>query len=178
MNSFSFPPIANSDAKILILGTMPGKTSLEINEYYGYKYNVFWKILFIIFNKKYSEDYKIKKNLIKINKIALWDSLKYCVRKGSLDSNIRNEKANNFKDFFTQHPDIKHIIFNGKASFSYYKKYIGLSNNFEYYSLPSTSPANARKNFEEKLKEWRIIYKLINTETNLKNAPKKRQREI
>ncbi len=32
MDSYSFPPIVQFDAKILILGTMPGKISLEIND--------------------------------------------------------------------------------------------------------------------------------------------------
>lgn len=157
MDSFSFPPISLPDAKILILGTMPGKTSLEINEYYGYKHNVFWKILFAIFEKEYSNDYNLKKKLIKNNKIALWDSLKYCERKGSLDSNIKREEINDFYNFFLQHSKIKHIMFNGKASYNFFKKHVGLRNNFKYYILPSTSPANASKKFEEKFNEWLII---------------------
>ena len=75
---------------------MPGKISLEINEYYGYKHNAFWKIMFDIFETEYSNDYKIKQNLLKNNNIALWDMLKFCKRTGSLDSNIKNEEANNF----------------------------------------------------------------------------------
>lgn len=161
MNTFSFPPIVKSDAKILILGTMPGKTSLEINEYYGYKHNVFWKIMFELFEKDFSNDYKIKKKLIKDNNIALWDSLKYCNRVGSLDSNIKDEEVNNFIDFFKENPKIKHILFNGKASFNYFKKYVGLNDNFNYYTMPSTSPANAMKRYEEKLEEWSIIKTIL-----------------
>ncbi len=71
MDSYSFPPIVQFDAKILILGTMPGKISLEINEYYGYKNNAFWKIMFDIFETEYSKDNKIKQKLLKNNNIAL-----------------------------------------------------------------------------------------------------------
>jgi len=164
MNSFSFSPIVKSDAKILILGTMPGKTSLEINEYYGYKYNVFWKIMFELFKEDYSNNYEIKKNLIKDNNIALWDSLKYCNREGSLDSNIKDEEINNFNTFFIENPKIKHILFNGKASYKFFKKYVGFNNNFTYYTMPSTSPANAMKKYENKLAEWQIIKQILNKE--------------
>ncbi len=162
MESFSFPPIVRSDAKILILGTMPGKTSLEINEYYGYKHNVFWKIMFELFETNYSNDYHIKQKLIKHNNIALWDTLKYCERKGSLDSNIKNEEVNNFKEFFNNNSNVKHILFNGKASYTYFKKYVGFNEHYNYHALPSTSPANASMNFETKLKNWSIIKEILN----------------
>ena len=139
---------------------MPGKISLEINEYYGYKYNVFWKIIFDIFKTDYSNSYKIKQKLLKDNKTALWDTLKHCKRTGSLDSNIKNEEVNNFETFFSVYSNIKHILFNGKASHNYFKKYVGFNDDFSYYIMPSTSPANAGKTYEEKLSEWRVIKSL------------------
>lgn len=164
MNIYSFLPIAKFDAKILILGTMPGKTSLDINEYYGYRHNVFWKIMFEIFEKPFSDDYNIKQNLLKDNNIALWDSLKYCTRPGSLDSNIKNEETNDFDSFFSNYPNIKDILFNGKASYNFFKKYIGLNKKYNYKIMPSTSPANAGKKYTDKLNEWKIINEiLINT---------------
>ncbi|PUU68118.1 DNA-deoxyinosine glycosylase, partial [Flavobacterium sp. WLB] len=36
MKSYSFSPISSNDSKILILGTMPGTKSLELNQYYGH----------------------------------------------------------------------------------------------------------------------------------------------
>lgn len=162
MKSFSFPPIVKHDAKILILGTMPGKKSLEIMQYYGFKYNVFWKIMFELFNNDFSDNYEIKKTLLKENKIALWDTLKFCDRNGSLDSNIKNEEVNDFANFFMQQPKIKHIMFNGKVSYNFFKKYVGISKDFNYYVLPSTSPANAIKKYEDKLKEWAIIKQILN----------------
>lgn len=140
---------------------MPGKTSLEINEYYGYKHNAFWKIMFKLFETEYSEDYQIKQKLIINNNIALWDTLKFCERKGSLDSNIRNEEVNNFREFFNKNMNIKHILFNGKSSYNYFKKYVGFNTGFQYYSMPSTSPANASMNFETKLKNWSIIKDIL-----------------
>jgi len=153
----SFPPIVNIKAKILILGSMPGKTSLEKNEYYGYKHNVFWKIMFDLFQTPFSDEYKVKKELLLQNKIALWDTLKYCNREGSLDSDIKNVGVNEFNIFLSKYKGIKDIFFNGKASFDYFKKYVGYKDGYNYYLLPSTSPANARIKFEEKFNKWKFI---------------------
>jgi len=157
MHSYSFPPIANKNAKILILGTMPGKKSLELQEYYGYKYNVFWKILFKLLNSEFSEDYNTKKKLLIDNDIALWDSLQFCFRKGSADADIKDEIPNDFKTFFKKHPTVKHVYFNGTAAMNYYKRYVKYSDCLSFYLLPSTSPANARMSYEEKLNKWRVI---------------------
>ena len=56
MKSFSFAPITPDNAKILILGTMPGTKSLELNQYYGHKQNNFWKFMFEILKEKFSTD--------------------------------------------------------------------------------------------------------------------------
>ena len=160
MHSYSFPPFANKNANILILGSMPGKKSLEMQEYYAYKYNAFWKIIFNLLNFDYTENYEIKLNLLKDNKIALWDSLQFCYRDGSADANIKDEIPNDFKTFFEQHTKIKTVFFNGNAAMKYYKKYVGFNKTLNYHLLPSTSPANARMSFEEKLKNWSLIIKI------------------
>lgn len=107
----AFPPLVNQNSKILILGTMPGEKSLELQEYYGNKGNRFWKLLFTLFNRPLPKEYIEKKQLLEENNIALWDVLAYCERTGSLDSNIKNEKANDFESFYKQYPNIKHVFF-------------------------------------------------------------------
>lgn len=159
MKIYSFPPISHSDATILILGTMPGEQSLAANQYYGNPRNAFWKILFTVFDSPFSTDYEQRKSLLIENRIALWDSLQACVRAGSLDSAIVQEVANDFDSFFKTHPNIKHIFFNGQKAAAYFKQYIKVE-NYHLTTLPSTSPANAGKSFEAKLKEWSIIKQL------------------
>jgi hypoxanthine-DNA glycosylase len=157
MKSFSFPPIAPNDATILILGTMPGTKSLEMNQYYGHRQNNFWKFMFIILNEDFSNDYDTKKLLLIKNKIALWDVLQFCDRIGSLDSAIKNEIANDFDQFLSEYPTIQTIIFNGQKAAAFFKKYVVLKKSYQLITLPSTSPAHASKSFETKLEEWKII---------------------
>lgn len=158
MKSFSFAPISKPDAIILILGTMPGTKSLEIQQYYGHARNNFWRFMFEIFNEDFSDNYEIRKNLLLKNKVALWDVLQFCERIGSLDSAIKNEITNDFELFLKQHPGIKTIIFNGQKAAAFFKKHVPLDDDsYRLFTLPSTSPANAGKSFESKLSEWKQI---------------------
>lgn len=158
MKSFSFSPISKPDAAILILGTMPGTKSLEIQQYYGHARNNFWRFMFEIFNEDFTDNYEMRKNLLLKNKVALWDVLQFCERIGSLDSAIKNEITNDFELFLKQHPNIKTIIFNGQKAAAFFKKYVPLKDDsYQLFTLPSTSPANAGKSFESKLSEWKQI---------------------
>ena len=157
MKSFSFAPITPDNAKILILGTMPGTKSLELNQYYGHKQNNFWKFMFEILKEKFSTDYETRTALLIKNKIALWDVLQFCDREGSLDSAIKNEIANDFETFLETHSNINTILFNGQKAAAFFKKYVHLKKQYSLITLPSSSPANASKTFESKLEEWKII---------------------
>lgn len=159
MQIYSFPAISNPNSKILILGTMPGNDSLKMNQYYAHPKNAFWKIMFAIFDHPYSTDYTIKKKLLLSNQIALWDVLKVCKRRGSLDVNIIEEKANNFNAFFEKHAHINHLFFNGQQSYNYFLK--NQQSAIPFTKLPSTSPAHTMS-FTEKLKAWTIINKHLN----------------
>ncbi|NBL65178.1 DNA-deoxyinosine glycosylase [Flavobacterium sp. NST-5] len=153
----AFLPVIDEHSKILILGTMPGEKSLELQEYYGNKGNSFWKLIFTIFNKSLTQNYHEKLKLLTENNIALWDVLAFCERKGSLDTNIKNEVANDFEDLFQKYPNITKVFFSSKNAEKYYDKYIGRKLGIEYVTLPSPSGANASKTFEQKLEEWRQI---------------------
>lgn len=150
----AFPPLIDSNSRILLLGTMPGEKSLELGEYYGNRGNQFWKLIFAVLEKELSHNYNEKKGLLLQNQIALWDVLEYCERMGSLDSNIKNEKINDFKHFYKKYPNIKHVFFSSKNAAVYYDKYVRRREGINYETLPSPSGANASMPYSEKLKVW------------------------
>jgi double-stranded uracil-DNA glycosylase len=166
-NSTGFPPIAKPDATILILGSMPGQKSLDENQYYAHPRNSFWPIMAQLFNADKYLNYEQRKQLLHNNKVAVWDVLKSCYRKGSLDSDIDNStiESNDFVSFFKTHSKIQTIFFNGTKAEQLFNKEVlnGLQQykNLKYYKLPSTSPAHTAMSMEEKLLNWKTIKDLI-----------------
>ncbi|GGL61126.1 DNA-deoxyinosine glycosylase [Sporolactobacillus putidus] len=158
---FSLAPIIEPDSMVLILGSIPGQISLMKQQYYANPRNHFWTILSTLFGEKKKNDYVDKLAFLRRHKIALWDSIHQCIRKGSLDSAIRGEEPNDIKSLLKAHPDIKLIAFNGGKSYSVFKKYIGFSSiqGIDYTRLPSSSPVPGRytKSFEEKVEIWKVI---------------------
>lgn len=149
----AFPPLAGGNPRVLILGTFPSPLSREFGQYYGNPKNQFWRIMFDIFDKPFeSPSYKEKKNLLIENNIALWDTLISCEVEGALDSNIRNPVYNvSIPEFVARH-NVSSVIFNGGNAYTFYKRGIG---KIDRNVLPSTSPANARMSYQDKLDTWR-----------------------
>ena len=153
----SFPPFADENAEILILGTMPGAMSLLKQEYYAHKQNHFWKIMFTLFGAlPIPEKFEDRIKILKQNHIALWDVLANCEREGSLDSNIKNHIENDILGLLKSHPKIKTIVFNGQQSQKFFLKKFGVIDGIRFCVMPSTSPAYTLK-FENKLEAWSQI---------------------
>ena len=159
----SFLPIIDKNPKILILGTLPSKRSLEVQQYYGHPQNIFWTILFSLFSKEFSSNYDKRKILAKENNVAIWDVCYSAVRKGSLDSAINDEKPNKIDELIIKNSSIRSIAFNGQKAVKLYKKHFPKFDNINYLTLLSTSPANAKFSFEEKLKDWSKIKQIIDS---------------
>ena len=159
--SQGFAPLASNAAHTLILGSMPGEASLEAQQYYAFPRNVFWKIMGDLFEAGPQVDYPERVEKLVQNGIALWDVIATCHRPGSLDSAIREADliTNDFGIFFQQHPGIRRICFNGQKAASLFMKKVhpGLDGDYQYLTLPSTSPAHAAKNYSQKLEEWSLI---------------------
>lgn len=156
-----FPPLVDKNSEILILGTMPGKQSLETGEYYANTNNCFWNIIKDLFNDgKEFKDYKEKCDCLKKNGIALWDVLATCERKGSLDENIEKETPNDIKKLLQKYPNIKRIIYNGNKPKEKIAQEQGIE--CEKITAPSTSGVNTHKTDEEKLEDWKKLLILTN----------------
>lgn len=156
-----FAAIENSNAEILILGSMPSVESLKQQQYYAHPRNAFWPIMANLF--QFDLDLPYQQRCIKLTEhhIAVWDVLQSCQRQGSLDSNIEESSiiANDFSTFLQQHPDIQQICFNGTKAEQVFNRHVlpmlseqqrGIARS----KLPSTSPAHAAMTFEQKLGLW------------------------
>lgn len=155
----AFPPLVFAESTILILGTMPGEKSLQLQEYYGNKANQFWKLLYAVYEEVPSDDYNEKVKFLKRMGIALWDVLEFCERKGSLDSAIKCEVPNDFDTFYNNHPAIRQVFFSSKNAEKFYDKHVKKRSGIIYRTLPSPSGANATMRFSEKLEIWKNILK-------------------
>ena len=159
--SQGFVPVARPDARMLILGSMPGVASLEAIQYYAFRRNVFWKIMGDLFDAGPELEYPDRLQKLTSNHIALWDVIANCHRPGSLDSAISEDGlvTNDFNSFFRQHPHVTHVYFNGQKAAGLFKKKVlpDLERHFEYLALPSTSPAHAAKNYAAKLRAWSVV---------------------
>ena len=86
--SVGFPPIADADARVLVLGSLPGRMSLEKQQYYAQPYNAFWKIMGQLFGAAPELPYERRLEELRKHGVAVWDVLAAGERSGSLDSAI------------------------------------------------------------------------------------------
>jgi hypoxanthine-DNA glycosylase len=156
-----FDPITGKDARIVILGTLPGDRSLEVQQYYADPGNALWPIVQQLFgiDRKLNCD-EIKQCLIE-NRIAIWDVLEQAERNGSQDNKIipKTKKANDFLRFFAAHPSITDVFFNGKLPKKYFDKLVTpkLKDSPRLNApLPSTSGANTHCKREKKVELWTV----------------------
>lgn len=163
--SAGFPPIASTDAKILILGSLPGQRSLELAQYYAHRQNAFWRIMAELFGVE--GDYANRCRQLMAHRIAVWDVLASSVRPGSMDADIQLEsaRANDFAGFLSDHGQIRRICFNGRKAEALFTRFViseFSSTHLEFISLPSTSPANAAMSFDEKRDVWAAAFCMLN----------------
>ncbi len=155
----SFRPVSDADARVLILGSMPGKESLKQHQYYAHPQNAFWKIMGKLVGAQPSLPYQERLRLLQSSGIALWDVLASCERESSLDAHIRKEKANDFTSFFALYPHITHVFFNGTKAEQSFNRFVLEKQKLPpltFRRLPSTSPAHAGMRYADKLQAWKV----------------------
>lgn len=164
-----FAPIVAADAKILILGSMPGEASLLKQQYYGHPRNTFWPIMDALLGIGTAVCYQQRKELLIAHGVAVWDVLQSCNRLGSLDANIQTDsvKINKLEDLFAGCELIRYVFFNGGMAEKLYQKHVLPDVRYqfsylEYLRLPSTSPANASLTLEQKIEAWKVITQYVN----------------
>ncbi len=164
----SFAPVIGTQPRVLILGSMPGVRSLHEQQYYAHPRNSFWPIMGELFSINWAHSYPQKIKQISALPLVLWDVLNSCRRDGSLDSNIQKDQLmpNAIVQLLRDYTSIRLIAFNGATAEKLFRQLIiEQLDNPEAYTLlrlPSTSPAHASKNFQQKLDEWSAILEFCN----------------
>jgi double-stranded uracil-DNA glycosylase len=153
----SFPPIVDTQARILVLGTLPGEESLRRGEYYAHPRNLFWPIIFALFGEPPALSYTERLAFLTAHRIAAWDVCELGERERSADTTIRLERPNGIDRLLDQHPLIRAVAFNGTTARRLYDRHFDRRAALTYLALPSTSPAHATIDFPAKLARWTVL---------------------
>lgn len=161
-----FAPISRADARMLVLGSMPGVASLQAQQYYAHPRNAFWPLLGDVFGFDAAAAYSNRVAALVAHQVAVWDVLQSCQRAGSLDADIVRASvvANDFAGFFVRHTQIQRVCFNGAMVETLYRRHVaphlGLQPSMEFVRLASTSPAHAGMTLSAKRLAWQAVHPL------------------
>jgi len=159
-----FAPLALPCARVLILGSLPGRVSLARSQYYAQAQNTFWRLMGDLFDAGPQLAYEERVQRLLMRGVAVWDVCAAAERPGSLDAAIvrASVATNDFEAFFTTYRQIRLIGFNGATAAQLYERHVQ-----KYLSpraaaiarlrLPSTSPAHAALPYAAKLDAWRVL---------------------
>lgn len=142
---------------------MPGRASLEAGQYYAHPRNAFWRIFGELLGFDPSDAYERRTARLVASEIAVWDVLRACRRRGSLDHDIEPASvvANDFAGFFAAHPRVDRIYCNGSGAELWYRKRVlhgeSVVSDLVPVRLPSTSPAHAALSLADKVAAWRVV---------------------
>ena len=147
---------------------------MAARRYYAHPRNAFWPILAALGGVTPPDLMEEQRQLCARLNIALWDVLASCERAGSADAAIvrATERPNDIAALLAENPSIKAIGLNGQRAQACFARHIRLpsKNRPHILPLPSTSPANARMRFADKLAAWRVLEGFLKGEWGMGNG--------
>ena len=147
-------PIGSSDARLLILGSLPGEASLKAQRYYAHPQNQFWRLLGAAVGEDLAGlQYNDRIARLAARRIALWDVVGEARRKGSLDGAIRDATPNPLADYVASHPRLRAVAFNGQTAARLGRLVLSGIEGLLLVDLPSSSPAYTLP-FTWKVERW------------------------
>ena len=142
----------------LILGSFPSAASLAAGQYYAHPRNQFWRLMGDLFGEPLREHpYPRRLQRLLAHRVGLWDAIDACDREGSLDSAIRNVRANPFARLEQLAPRLRDVAFNGGTAGRLARDFAAAG--YRTSVLPSSSPAHAGRTYEQKLALWRAWWR-------------------
>lgn len=147
--------ISRDDARLIILGSLPGDQSLAARRYYAHPSNQFWLLL----GGAIGEDlqalgYDDRLGRLAERGIGLWDVIGSARRSGSLDQAIRDPRHNPLAEFVGRFRYLQAVAFNGRTAASLGRKQLG--SEMTLIDLPSSSAAHTRP-LADKARDWAVL---------------------
>jgi double-stranded uracil-DNA glycosylase len=156
------PPIARLDARLFLLGSLPGDASLAAQRYYAHPTNQFWRLLGGAIGEELQPlDYQARLERLAERRIGLWDVIASASRSGSLDQAIRAAEHNQIEHLLHDFPDLRAIAFNGATAARIGRKLVGEPPpGITLLDLPSSSAANTRT-LRDKAAAWARLSEFV-----------------
>jgi TDG/mug DNA glycosylase family protein len=155
------PAVARPDARLFILGSLPGDASLSARRYYAHPTNQFWRLLGqAIGEDLQSLDYDQRLGRLADRHIGLWDVIASASRRGSLDQAISSVDHNRVEQLRHDFPELRALAFNGSTAATAGRRLLGTAEGLTLIELPSSSAANTRP-FAQKAEAWAVLAKII-----------------
>ena len=151
------PPVIARGTRLVVLGSFPGRASLQAGQYYAHPRNHFWPILAALWAIDLPAlPYRERLAALREHGLGLWDVYAACRRAGSLDSAIEAAEANDLASLKRRAPGLRGVAHNGGESARSMRVTQALG--LPVWRLPSTSPANASWSFERKRAAWAAVF--------------------
>ncbi len=148
------PPIAKPDARLFILGSLPGDASLAAARYYAHPTNQFWRLLGSALGEELQPlPYADRLERLAERRIGLWDVIAAAERAGSLDQAIRAPAHNPLDQLHRDFPALRAVAFNGATAARLGRRLLGEATGVSLIDLPSSSAANTAP-FAAKAEAW------------------------
>ena len=149
-----FPPLYDSESKVLILGSFPSVVSREQNFYYANRTNRFWPLLAQLFEETIPKTTEERTAFCHRHHIALWDVIESCTIHGSSDASISDVTVNEI-DALAEKTGITAVFTTGRKASELFERHV--RTRLKHIALPSTSAANARMRMEDLKREYQVI---------------------
>ena len=148
-----FPPVADENARVLILGSLPSEASRAAGFYYMNPRNRFWSVMTALLGEEFTTmNAEEKAAALTRHRIALSDVISSCEIHRSSDASIKDAKCTDIHAILVAAP-IERILMNGGKAYALFIKYFP-EYQFLARQMPSTSPANAKLSLGDLVEAW------------------------
>lgn len=150
----SFAPHVAADARLLILGSLPGARSLAERRYYAHPTNQFWRLAGAVIDRPLAAlDYQARLAALAAARVGLWDVIRSARRRTSSDGDIREAEAHDLAELVAGLPELRMIAFNGGKAAAIGRRQLPDAGGIALIDLPSSSAANTI-GYEAKRVQW------------------------